>query len=221
MEDCVRYGDSIVLESCESSEHLFLGIVRRSEGRRNPMLLSTEVAEPGKHHASDYQWRVLPVVGSKRRWGDCVSFADRIRLQLVDDKGNSRMLAVSHLDNRSIMAERRPGKMDACTWWVSYTSELKAGRGGSMAPAGNPAPHLEYGTANYMALVNGARYLSATDDQYRILRKRTVLLNELPVTSAAAWWRVHRSMSDVVPLVPQVSSERPVQETVLRSLSLA
>ncbi len=221
MRDVVRYGDSIVLESCESSERLFLSIVRRCEGRRNPMLLSTEVSESDKHPAIDYQWRMLPVVGSGLKWGDPVSFADRIRLQLVDDKGNSRMLAVSHLDNRSIMAERQPAKVEACTWWISYTSTLNVHCDGRVAPSGELAPHLGYGTANYLTLVNNARYLSAKDDQYRILRKRTGLLDDLPETGTAVWWRVYRSTSDAVPPARRVTSEAVGRETARGSLSLA
>lgn len=221
MTDVVRYGDSIVLESCESSEHLFLSIVRRSEGRRNPMLLSTEVSESDKHPAIDYLWRMLPVVGSKLKWGDPVSFAERVRLQLTDDKGNARMLAVSHLDNRSIMAERHPAKAEACTWWVSYTSALDVGHDGSVVPAGDLAPHLQYGTANYLTLVNNARYLSAKDDQYRILRKRTGLLDDLPETGTAAWWRVYRSMSDVRPPTLSTAGETSAQKIGARSLSVA
>lgn len=219
MSDVVRYGESIVLESCESSEHLFLSIVRRCEGRRSPMLLSTEVSESDKHPAIDYQWRMLPVVGSGLKWGDPVSFADRVRLQLVDDKGNSRMLAVSHLDNQSIMAERQPAKVEACTWWIAYTA-LDIRRDGRVAPFGDLAPHLEYGTANYMTLVNNARYLSANDDRYRILRKRTGLLDDLPETGTAVWWRVYRSTSDIVPPVRRVTSEAVERKTPLRSLSL-
>lgn len=219
--DVVRYGDGIVLESCESSEHLFLGIVRRCEGRRNPLLLSTEVSEAHKHAPSDYQWRVLPVVGSKRKWGDPVSFADRVRLQLVDDKGNSRMLSVSHLDNRSIMAERRPTRMDACTWWLTYTSELKVGRDGRMMPAGEIATHLQYGADNYVGLINGARYLAAMDDPYRVLRQRTLLLDDLPSQGTGPWWRIHRSLWDVVPNERRMPREAQARETMSRSMSLA
>lgn len=209
------------MESCDSDEHLFLGIVRRSEGRRNPLLLSTEVSDADKHPASDYQWRVLPVVGSKRKWGDPVSFADRIRLQLVDDKGNSRMLSVSHLDNRSIMAERRPARMETCTWWLTYTSELKVGHDGRVTPSGELEPHLRYGTDNYVGLINGARYLAAIDDQYRILRKRTVLLDDLPAKGTGVWWRIRRSLWEVAPAARRVSSEPPARNAALPSYSVA
>lgn len=217
----VRYGDAIVMESCESSEPLFLGIVRRSEGRRNPLLLSTEVSEADKHPAADYQWRILPVVGSKRKWGDPVSFADRVRLQMVDDKGNSRMLSVSHLDDRSVMAERRPTKMEACTWWLTYTNELKIGHDGRAAPSGELEPHLQYGDANYVGLINAARYLAAVDDQYRILRKRAVLLEDLPAKGTGPWWYIHRSLRDVVPAPARVSKDAPAREAAMRSLSMA
>lgn len=218
--DVVRFGDSIVLESCDCSEPLFLGFVRRFEGRRNPLLLSTEVSEVGKHPGSDYQWRLLPVVGSKRKWGDPVHFADRIRLQVVDDKGNSRMLSVSHLDNRSIMAERRPTGSESCTWWVTYTSELKVSRAGQVVPSGELEPYLMYGDDNYVGFVNNARYLSAIDDQYRILRKRTVLLDDLPNGGTATWWRIHRSLPELAPGV-RMSSETPVRATTAQALSMA
>lgn len=218
--DVVRFGDSIVLESCDCSEPLFLGFVRRFEGRRNPLLLSTEVSEVGKHPASDYQWRLLPVVGSKCKWGDPVRFADRIRLQVVDDKGNSRMLSVSHLDNRSIMAERRPTGSESCTWWVTYTSELRVGRDGQVVPSGELEPHLMYGDDNYVGFVNSARYLSAIDDQYRILRKRTVLLDDLPKAGTATWWRIHRSLPEIAPGV-RMPSAMPVRAMPAQALSMA
>ena len=220
MSDFVRYGDLIVLESCESDEHLFLGIVSRKAGRRNPLQLSTEVAEAEKHPVSDYQWRVLPVVGCKRKWGDPIAFADRIRLQTVDDKGQSRMLAVSHLDNRSIMAERRPAQMDSCTWLVSCTSELAVARDGRVTPAGDFSPLVEYGAVNYVTLVNRAGYLGAADDQYRILRKRTVLLDDLPERGKGVWWRMYRSVLDVVPPSRNEPRAAPALGMPVRALSV-
>lgn len=219
--DVVRYGDSIVLESCECVESLFLGIVRRVEGRRNPLLLSTEVSEADKHPVADYQWRLLPVVASKRKWGDPVQFADRIRLQMVDDKGNSRMLSVSHLDNRSVMAERRPARMESCTWWLTYTNELKVNHDGRVAPSGELGPNLLYGEENYVGLCNGARYLSAVDDQYRILRKRTVLLDDMPDTGTAMWWRIQRALPTAASSARTLSSETPRRATFAQSLSIA
>jgi hypothetical protein len=221
MIDVVRYGDLIVLESCECDEHLFLGIVSRKVGRRHPLQLTTEVAEPDKFPATDYQWRVLPVVGGKRKWGDPIAFADRVRLQLLDGKGQSRMLAVSHLDDRSIMAERRPGRIDSCTWWLSYAQELTVGRDGRVTPAGEFAPHVQYGAVNYVTLVNRAGYLGAIDDQYRILRKRTTLLEDLPERGKAVWWRLHRSTAEAVPTVRQGASAGMTHETGARSLSVA
>ena len=217
----VRYGDLIVLENCDSDDHLFLGIVPRSKGRRHPLQLSTEVAEADKHPGCDYQWRVLPLIGSKRKWGDPVGFADRIRLQMVDEKSQSRMLAVSHLDDRSIMAERRPARAESCSWWLSFSRELALGRDGRVAPVGDFAPYLEYGEVNYVTLVNRAGYLAATDDPYRILRKRTVLLCDLPERGKAVWWRIHRSTSDVVSVAPNASRPVMTRETPARSLSAA
>jgi hypothetical protein len=220
MIDAVRYGDIVVLESCESDEHLFLGIVPRNAGRRHPLQLTTEVAEPDKFPGADYQWRVLPVVGAKRKWGDAIAFADRVRLHMVDDKGQSRMLSVSHLDDRSIMAERRPGRIDSCTWWLSYSNELAVGRDGRVTPAGDFEPHVQYGTANYVTLVNRAGYLGAVDDQYRILRKRTTLLEDLPERGKAVWWRLHRSTSDVVPTVREEARSGIAQQAAAHSLSV-
>lgn len=221
VSDVVRYGDLVVLESCECEEHLFLGIVSRNVGRRHPLRLSTEVAEADKHPGGDYQWRLLPVVGSKRKWGDPVAYADRIRLQKLDDKNVTRLLAVSHLDDRSIMAERRPGLMDLCTWWLSYSTELSVGRDGRVTPTGQFAPYLQYGDLNYLTLVNRAGYLGAVDDQYRILRKRTVLLDDLPERGKAVWWRMHRSIADVGSVVRQEPRAAMEQETGVRSLSIA
>ncbi len=220
MSDFVRYGDLIVLESCENDEHLFLGIVSRKVGRRHPLQLSTEVAEADKHPGCDYQWRVLPSVGGKRKWGDPIAFADRVRLQLVDDKGQSRMLAVSHLDDRSIMAERRPARMESCTWLLSCSSELATARDGRVTPAGAFSPHVKYGAVNYVTLVNRAGYLGATDDQYRILRKRTILLDDLPERGKAVWWRMYRSVAEVVPLGRHQSPVVPAYEGPARSLSV-
>ena len=220
MIDVVRYGDSIVLESCECDEHLFLGIVSRKNGRRHPLQLTTEVAEPDKFPGTDYQWRLLPVVGGKRKWGDPVSFADRVRLQMVDDKGQSRMLAVSHLDDRSIMAERRPARIECCTWWLSYSRELAVGRDGRVTPAGEFAPHVQYGTVNYVTLVNRAGYLGAVDDQYRILRKRTALVEDLPEKGKSVWWRLYRSTSEAVAVARQELRSSTPQETAARSLSV-
>ncbi|MGN6082027.1 hypothetical protein [Trinickia sp.] len=221
MRDFVRYGDVIVLESCENDDHLFLGIVSRKAGRRHPLQLSTEVAEADKHPGSDYQWRVLPVIGAKRKWGDPIGFADRVRLQMVDDKGQSRMLSVSHLDDRSIMAERRPARIDSCTWLLSYASELAVARDGRVIPAGEFSPHVEYGTVNYVTLVNRAGYLGATDDPYRILRKRTALVDDLPERGKGVWWRIYRSISDVVPLVRHEPRGMSMRDAPVRSLSVA
>lgn len=221
VSDVVRYGDLVVLESCESEERLFLGIVSRKVGRRHPLQLSTEVSEADKHPSSDYQWRILPVAGSKRRWGDPVAFADRIRLQVVDDKGLSRTLAVSHLDDRSIMAERRPSRIEFSTWWLSYSNELAVGRDGRVKPAGDFAPHLQYGDLNYLTLVNRAGYLGATDDQYRILRKRSVLLDDLPERGKSVWWRMHRSAADAGPVLRQDPPETTISAPAVRALSIA
>lgn len=220
MNDFVRYGDLIVLENCENDEHLFLGIVGRKVGKRHPLQLSTEVAEADKHAASDYLWRVLPSVGGKRKWGDPIAFADRVRLQLIDEKGQSRFLAVSHLDDRSIMAERRPMRMEACIWLISYSSELAVGRDGRVTPAGDFSPHVKYGDVNYVTLVNRAGYLGATDDQYRILRKRTALFDDLPARGKGVWWRLYRSVSDVVPVVRHEPRSVSAYEGPARSLSV-
>jgi hypothetical protein len=217
----VRYGDLVVLESCECEEHLFLGIVPRKVGRRHPLQLSTEVAEADKYPDTDYQWRLLPVAGSKRRWGDPVAYADRIRLQKIDDKGLTRMLAVSHLDDRSIMAERRPARIDSCTWWLSYSTDLSVERDGRVTPTGEFSPYLQYGDLNYLTLVNRAGYLGAMDDQYRILRKRTVLLDDLPERGKSVWWRMHRSTADVGSVVRQDPRAVLSQDMPIRSLSVA
>lgn len=216
--DVVRYGDQVVLESCECEEALFLGILRRKFGRRNALQLSTEVAEAEKHPPSDYQWRLLPVPGSKRKLGEAVAYADAIRLHMIDDKGQSRMLAVSHLDDRSIMAERRPAS-ESCIWRLSYCTELSIGRDGRVTPAGDFAAFLQYGDVNYLTLVNRAGYLGAADDQYRILRKRTMLFDELPERGMSAWWRMRRSVTDVVPIVPHELRTASPQANAMPSLS--
>lgn len=222
MKDVVRYGETIVLSTCDDEDHLFLGIVPRTVGRRHPCALSTEVSEAGKHTAGEYQWRLLPVVGSKRKWGDPVCFADRIRLQIVDGKGQLRVLAVSHLDECSIMAERSPARAESCTWSISYSRELANGRDGSVVPAGEFAPYLRYGDANFVTLVNRAGYLGARDDQYRILRKRAVLEKELLESGKSVWWRVYRSISDVVSaVIPEQPCFLTTPAAQARTLSVA
>jgi len=74
---------------------------------------------------------------------------------------------------------------------------------------------------NYVGLVNGARYLSALDDQYRILRKRTVLLDDLPDTGIAAWWRIQRSLPERVAPVHALRGALSVRAETARALSIA
>lgn len=217
----VRYGDMVVVESCDGDEQLFLGVVPRMKGRRHPLQLSTEVAEAGKHPGCDSQWRVLPLIGSKKKWGEPVGFGDRVRMQMLDCRDQSRMLAVSHLDNRSIMAERRPPSAESCTWWLTYSSEVALGRDGRMVPTGDFAPHLEYGAANYVLLVNRAGYLAAVDDPYRILRKRTAVFDDLPERGMAAWWRIHRSTSELVSVARRESQVTMAREPRAPMLSAA
>ena len=131
------------------------------------------------------------------------------------------MLAVSHLDNRSIMAERRPPSAESCTWWLTYSSEVALGRDGRMVPTGDFAPHLEYGAANYVLLVNRAGYLAAVDDPYRILRKRTAVFDDLPERGMAAWWRIHRSTSELVSVARRESQVTMAREPRAPMLSAA
>lgn len=49
-----------------------------------------------------------------------------------------------------------------------------------------------------VTLVNHAGHLGAMDDPYRILHKRTALLDDLPERGKAVWWGMYRSVSEAV-----------------------
>jgi hypothetical protein len=119
------------------------------------------------------------------------------------------------------MAERRPTRIESCTWWLTYTNELKVNHDGRVTPSGELGPHLLYGEENYVGLVNGARYLSAVDDQYRILRKRTVLLDDMPETGTAMWWRIQRALPNTASHARTMPSEASHRASFGQSLSMA
>lgn len=67
---------------------------------------------------------------------------------------------------------------------------------------------------------NHAGHLGAMDDPYRILRKRTALLDDLPERGKAVWWRMYRSVSDVVLPVRHVPHVMSAHEGPARLLSV-
>lgn len=190
----VRYGDSFVLESCASREPAFLAIIRHRTGKRSPSMLRTEVAAPGQYPNPDYIWTFVPVAGTRKRRGDVVSFADRVRIQTFDYTGNHRQLLMNTADRGSVTAEKMPCH-GASTWFVACAAQLRKEADGRVIPGGDFNPNLEFGKGNYVALINTARYLSVMPDHYGGVSNSVGTLHDLPPSGMATWWRIHRSVS--------------------------
>lgn len=191
----VRYGDPFVLESCASSEPAFLAIIRHKAGKRSPTMLRTEVAAPVQYPSSDYIWTFVPVVGTKKKRGDVVSFADRVRIQTFDYTGNYRQLLMNTADRGSVTAEKMPSQ-GALTWLVACAAQLRTEAGGRVMPDGDFNPNLEFGKGNYVALINIARYLSVMPDHYGGVSNSVGTVPDRPASGMGTWWRIHRSVSD-------------------------
>lgn len=192
MNDTVRYGDPLSFGSCESSDPTFLAMLRNTTGRRSPPVLWTEAAAPGRHPPGDYVWTLIPAVGSKKRRGDPVSFADRVRLQLFDHTGNYRFLALSRVDSNLVMAEKAPSGHEFSTWSIAYATHLKTDADGHVQPDGELKPHLEYGKSHYVALINAARYLSVVGDSHGTSRQSVGTVADMPAQGRAIWWHAYR-----------------------------
>jgi hypothetical protein len=137
----VRYGDPFVLESCASSEPAFLTLIRHKSGKRSPAMLRTEVAAPAQYPNSDYIWTFTPVAGTKKKRGDVVSFADRVRIQTFDYSGNYRQLLMNAADRGSVTAEKLLCR-GASTWFVACTAQLREEAAGQVMPDGDFHPTL-------------------------------------------------------------------------------
>jgi hypothetical protein len=188
----ICYGDQLVFESCASGKPAFLAIVRQKTGKRSPAMLRIEVAAPGLYPNSDYIWTIVPVVGTRKKRGDVVSFADRVRIQAFDYTGNYRNLAMSSADRGFVTAEKAPTSHSASTWFIACAAQLRKEPSGRVLPDGGLQPKLEFGKGNYVALINAARYLSAIPDHYDENHYSVSTLPDLPASGMAVWWRIHR-----------------------------
>jgi hypothetical protein len=192
----VCYGDPFVLESCASGEPAFLAIIRNKTGKRSPSMLRTEAAAPGRYPNPDYIWTFVPVAGTRKKRGDVVSFADRVRIQAFDHTGNYRHLLMNAADRGSVTAEKVPTSPSASTWFVACAAQLRKEADGHVIPGGDFNERIEYGKGNYIALINTARYLSVIPDYYGVVSNSVGTLPDLPASGMAVWWRIHRSVSD-------------------------
>lgn len=196
-DETVRYGDPLVLKSCASRAPVFLAVIRQPDGKRRPALLRTEIAAPGKHQEADYIWSFVPVAGTKKRCGDPVSFADRVRIHLFDYTGSYRVLAASGIVDQSVVAEKTPVAQDVSTWSIACAVRLRLEPGGRALPDGEFKRDMEYGTGTYTTLLNAGRYLCARHDPRGASGIATGMAFDLPATGMGVWWRIYRSQSDV------------------------
>lgn len=193
----IRYGDPWVLKNCASPEPIFLAMVRHTAGKRSPSILQTDLARAGKYPDADCRWTFVPVSGSKKRRGDPVSFADRVRVQHFDYTGNYRFLATCASDHSSVVAEKAPSAHDVSTWSLACTPRLRLEPGGRVWPDGPLMQSLEYGAGMYLSLLNAAHYLCARHTLQALTQRPVGMLNDLPKSGMAVWWRIYRHLSDV------------------------
>jgi hypothetical protein len=198
-DETIRYGDPLVLASCVSGEAAFLSIVRHRAGKRSPSLLRTDLAASGRYPNTDYIWTFVPAAGTKRKHGDAVLFADRVRIRLFDYTGNYRYLAVDAVDPRLVTAEKAPSSPSVSTWSVACAARLRTESDGRVLPDGNLKHNVEFGKGNYIALINTTRYLSVSPDHFGGFHNGVSTLPDLPATGVAVWWRIYRSLSDACP----------------------
>jgi hypothetical protein len=196
-DETVRYGDPVVFRSCASHTPVFLAVVRQPDSKRRPAILRTEIAAPGKHEDADYIWSFVPTAGSKKRCGDPVSFADRVRIQLFDYVGQYRVLATSDAAEQFVRAERTPVGHDVSTWSVACAARLRLEPGGRALPDGEFQPAMAYGTNAYTSFLNAGHYLCGRHDPQGGTGIVTGVAPDLPATGMSVWWRVYRSLSDV------------------------
>lgn len=197
IDETIRYGDPVVLRSCASRDPVFLAMVRHLRGKRSPSALHTEIAAPGVRPDSDYIWTFVPAAGSKKKRGDRVEFAERVRIQLFDYMGNYRFLAINPADSHSVMAEKTPSAHDISTWSIACAARLRLEPGGRVLPDGERKQFLEYGTCTYLALINAADYLCARRETNGTTGIATGMAPDLPAAGMGVWWRVYRRQADV------------------------
>ncbi len=196
-DETVRYGDPVVFKSCASRTPVFLAVVRQPDGKRRPAILRTEIAAAGKHEEADYIWSFVPGAGTKKRCGDPVSFADRVRIQLFDYVGQYRVLATNDAPDQCVGAERTPVGHDVSTWSVACATRLRLEQGGRALPDGEFKQEMEYGANTYTSFLNAGRYLCGRHDPLGGPGIVTGVAPDLPATGMSVWWRVYRCLSDV------------------------
>jgi hypothetical protein len=192
----IRYGDPLVLGGRIGGEAIFLSIVRQQFGKRSPSRLRTEASAPGRYASADYVWTFVPAAGSRKKHGDAVTFADRVRIQSFDYTGNYRYLAVDLGDPRSVVAEKTPSNHAASTWFIASATRLRTDESGCVLPDGESKANVEFGKGNYMALISGARYLGLAHDPFEELHHGVTTLPDLPNNGATVWWRAYQSIAD-------------------------
>jgi hypothetical protein len=194
----IRYGDPLVLHGRIGGEAIFLSIVRQKVGKRSPSRLRTEAAAPGQYASADYVWMFVPAVGSRKKRGDVVSFADRVRIQSLDYTGHYRYLSVNPVDPRTVMADKAPINHAASTWYIASANRLRTDESGCVLPDGEFEANIEFGNGNHIALMNGARYLGLARDPFEGLHHGVTTLPDLPNNGATVWWRAYPSIADAL-----------------------
>jgi hypothetical protein len=201
----VRYGDSFCLGSCASESPALLAIVRRPFAKRSPSLLPIDIVPPGRYPDQDYMWTFVPAAGAKKRSGDPVSFADRVRIQAFDYPGsnhryvvtNQPELRVFQAEPSVVQAEKAPCSRGEPNWFIAHASRLRTAPDGYVLPDGDRKSHVEFGRDNYVALINSANYLSARRNPNGGVYGSVSTMRDLPATGKAVWWCLYRCTADV------------------------
>jgi hypothetical protein len=192
----IRYGDPLLLEGCIGGEAFFLSIVRPNAGKRSPSRLRTEASARGRYASANHVWTFVPAAGSRKKHGDAVAFADRVRIQSFDYTGYHRFLAVNPADPRSVMAEKAPISHAASTWYIASATRLRTDESGCVLPDGEFKTNIEFGKGTQMALINGARYLGLAHDPFEGHHQGVTTLQDLPNDGATVWWRAYPGIDD-------------------------
>ncbi|PMS38534.1 hypothetical protein B0G57_102115 [Trinickia symbiotica] len=200
----VRYGELFCFGSCASEAPALLAIVRRPFAKRSPSLLPIDIVPPGRYPDQDYMWTFVPAAGAKKRCGDPVSFADRLRIQAFDYTGNHRYIVTSQPELRVfqsersvVQAEKAPCSRGDTDWFIAIASGLRTTPDGCVLPDGDRKSHIEFGTGNYVTLINNGYYLSASPNPYGGLYGGVSTSRDLPPTGKTVWWCLYRTPADV------------------------
>ncbi|HEX2652834.1 MAG TPA: hypothetical protein VHN11_04200 [Xanthobacteraceae bacterium] len=81
-------------------------------------------------------------------------------------------------------------------WSVASAPRLRAEPSGRLLPDGERAANVEFGHGNYVALINGAGYLSVAPGPYCGIHNSVSTQSDLPDSGMAVWWRAYRSVAD-------------------------